>query len=308
MQFGIVLPIMADYADWEMLSNIAREAEELGYDSIWVNDHFIPPGGGHYGLEPWTVLSALSGMTSGIKLGTYVLCNQFRHPSLLAKMASTLDNITRGRLELGIGAGWLKDEHIAFGFEWYEHPERIKRLEEAVRIMKKLWTENHVSYNGAYFQLEEATLQPRPFQKLHPPIWIGGGSRAIKRLVAELADGWISLLSTPEKLANDVKEIRYMMRMQERGPESLQVAYGGSGCAIIGEDEESVERMAEPLARSMGKPLEELPCLTGTPEQCIKKVEQYETAGARTIIAGFYDFPSLNGMRLFAKEVIPHFK
>ena len=308
MQFGIVLHVTATYARWDAFSAIAREAEQLGYDSVWVSDHFISPSGRPYGLEAWTVLSALASATHKIRLGTYVLCNQFRHPSLLAKMASTLDNISKGRLELGVGAGWLKDEHTTFGFCWNTHSARIERLKEAIKIMKKLWTENNVSFDGKYFHLKDATLEPKPFQKPHPSLWIGGNSEAIREVVAEMSDGWIPVLPTPEQLATDVVSIKEKMKHFGRDPQKLKVAYGGSGCALIAENEDLVKKLAEPLIQSMGKPSEKLACLIGTPEQCIEKIEQYQNAGAQKIVTGFYDFPSLGGMRLFAKSVIPHFK
>jgi probable F420-dependent oxidoreductase len=308
MQFGIVLHVTATYANWDTLLSIAKEAEHLGYDSIWVSDHFISPSGRPYGLEAWTILSALASSTKKIRLGTYVLCNQFRHPSLLAKMASTLDNISKGRLELGIGAGWLKDEHVAFGFGWDKHLVRVERLRESIEIIKRLWTENSVSYNGKHFKLKNATLEPKPFQKPHPFIWIGGNSSDIRRVVAEVGDGWIPVLPTPPQLANGVLQIKERMTHVGRDPKKLQVAYGGSGCALIAESEQLIKKLAEPLIRSMGKPKEESACLIGTPEQCIQKIERYQKAGAQKIVAGFYDFPSLKSLKLFAKWVIPYFK
>ena len=308
MRFGVVLHVSATYANWDTFLTIAKEAEQLGYDSVWVSDHFISPSGRPYGLEAWTVLSALASSTHKIRLGTYVLCNQFRHPSLLAKMASTLDNISKGRLELGIGAGWLRDEHIAFGFGWNKHSARVERLRETIEIIKKLWTENHVSYEREYFQLKDATLEPKPLQKPHPPVWIGGNSGAIRRVVAEVGDGWIPVLPTPKELANGVLQIKERMKRVGRERQRLRVAYGGSGCALIAENEGLVKKLAEPLIRSMKSQGEESECLIGTPEQCIQKIEQYQKAGAQKIVAGFYDFPSLNGMRLFAKSVIPRFK
>jgi len=308
VQFGTVLHVTASYANWETFSTIAREAERLGYDSVWVSDHFVSLGGRHYGLEAWTVLSALAVSTQKIQLGTYVLCNQFRHPSLVAKMASTLDNVSGGRLELGIGAGWLKDEHITFGFGWDKHSVRVERLREAVEIIKKLWTENHVYYDGKHFRLKDATLEPKPFQKPHPTIWIGGNSSDIRKVVAEVGDGWIPVLPTPKQLADGVLQINERMKHIERKPERLQVAYGGSGCALIAENEEMVRKLAEPLISSMEKPEEASTCLIGTREQLIQKIAQYEKAGAQEIIAGFYDFPSLKGLGLFARSVIPHFK
>jgi len=308
MQFGIVLHVSAIYANWDTFLTIAKEAEQLGYDSVWVSDHFISPNSRSYGLEAWTVLSALASSTHKIRLGTYVLCNQFRHPSLLAKMASTLDNISKGRLELGIGAGWLRKEHLAFGFNWDKHSARIERLRETIEITKTLWTKDRMSYVGKYFQLKEATLEPKPFQKPHPPVWIGGNSEIIRKVVAELGDGWIPVLPTPKQLADGVLQIKETMKHIGRSPQRLLVAYGGSGCALIADNEELVKKLAEPLIRSMRKPVEESACLIGTPKQCIQKIEQYQKAGAQKIVAGFYDFPSLKGMRLFAKSVIPHFK
>lgn len=308
MQFGIVLHVTSTYAKWDTFVTIAKEAERLGYDSVWVSDHFVSPSGRPYGMESWTVLSALASSTHKIRLGTYVLCNQFRHPSLLAKMASTLDNISKGRLELGIGAGWFRSEHVAFGFEWNKHSARVERLRETLEIMKQLWTKNHVSYNGKHFQLREATSEPKPFQKPHPPLWIGGNSQAIKKIVAEVGDCWIPVLPTPKQLANDVLQIKDIMKGIGREPQKLQVAYGGSSCALVAENDNLVKKLAEPLIRSIKTPREELACLIGTPEQCIQKIEQYQKAGAQKIVAGFYDFPSLKSMKLFAKSVIPCFK
>jgi len=304
----LVLHVSAEYAKWDTFLTIAKEAERLGYDSVWVSDHLISPVGRFYGLEAWTVLSALASATHKIRLGTYVLCNQFRHPSLLAKMASTLDNITEGRLEFGIGAGWFKKEHVAFGFKWRKHSTRIERLRESIEIIKKLWTEKCVSYDGKYFQLKDARLEPKPVQKPHPPIWVGGNSEAVRKVVAELGDGWIPVLPTPKQLVSGISQIRETRKHAGRDPRGLQVAYGGSGCTVIAENRESVEKMAEPLVRSMGKPVEQLSCIIGTSEQCIQKIEQYRKAGAQEIVAGFYDFPSLKGLRLYAKSVIPHFK
>jgi len=308
VQFGVVLHVSAPYANWDTFLTIAKEAEQLGYDSIWVSDHFVSPDGRPHALEAWTVLSALASSSRKIRLGTYVLCNQFRHPSLLARMASTLDNISNGRLELGVGAGWLRDEHIAFGFDWDTHSKRVERLKETIEIIKKLWTENHVSYDGKYFRLKDATLEPKPLQEPHPCVWVGGNSGDIRKVVAEVGDGWIPVLPTPTQLASGVLQIKEGMKRADRDAQGLRVAYGGSGCALIAENEELVKKLSEPLIRSLTKPNEESTCLIGTPEQCIRKIEEYRKAGAQRIVAGFYDFPSTKGLRLFAKSVIPCFK
>jgi alkanesulfonate monooxygenase SsuD/methylene tetrahydromethanopterin reductase-like flavin-dependent oxidoreductase (luciferase family) len=168
--------------------------------------------------------------------------------------------------------------------------------------------ENQVSHDGKYFQLKNATLEPKPFQKPHPPIWIGGSSEAIKRLVAEVGDGWIPVLPTPKQMADGVTQIKEGMKRIGREYSKLRVAYGGSNCTLIAKDEKQLKKLAEPLICSMGKSIEESTCLIGTPEGCIQKIEQYQKAGAQHIVAGFYDFPSIEGLKLFAKSVIPHFR
>jgi FMNH2-dependent dimethyl sulfone monooxygenase len=227
---------------------------------------------------------------------------------MLARMVSTLDGISKGRLEVGIGAGWLEDEHRAFGFGWDEHSIRIQRLIETAQIIIKLWTENHVSYEGKYFQLKDATLEPKPFQKPYPHLWVGGNSEAIRKVVAEVCNGWIPILPTPKQLADGVLDIKVRMKHVGKDPNTLRIAYGGSGCALIAENEKLVKKLTARLIHSMGKPKGELACLIGTPEQCVEKIERYQRAGAQEIVAGFYDFPSLKGMRLFAKSVIPNFR
>jgi probable F420-dependent oxidoreductase len=307
MEFGVVLPISSQRIKWDTVLNIAKEAELLGYDSVWVSDHFIF-GGRYYTLEPWTVLSALALVTNKVRLGTYVLCNQFRHPSLLAKMSVTLDHISKGRLDLGIGAGWLKAEHETFGFRWERFNVRIQRLRETLEIIRKLWTENDVSYVGQFLQVENANLQPKPFQKPHPPIWIGGNSKAIMHVAAELGDGWIPVLPTPQQLREGVFLIKKLMKKSGRKNTRLRVAFGGSGCTVIARDSSKVKKLAEPLIKSAKKQIKDLPCIVGTPEQCTQKIEKYQRSGAQKIVAGFIDFPSLEGMKLFAESVIPNFK
>jgi len=308
LRFGVVLHVSGQKADWNSFVNFAKEAEALGYDSIWVSDHLMSPSGSPRAFEAWTILSALSQLTSRVRLGTYVLCNQFRHPSMMAKMASTLDNISQGRLDLGLGAGWFMQEHVTFGFEWHPHSVRIARLNETLEAVKRLWTEDHLTYDGKYVHLRNAILEPKPVQKPHPPIWIGGSSPAILKTVAQWGDGWIPVLPSPKQLAEGAASIKKEMVRIGRELGKLQVAYGGSGCLVIGKDQDEVNRISRPLLRSPSRSSNLSNCIIGTPDQCIEKIEEYRRAGANMIVAGFYDFPSLNGLRLFAEKVIPHFK
>jgi F420-dependent oxidoreductase-like protein len=172
---------------------IWKEAEALGFDSAWNFDHFIPIRGSTDNpcLEGWTMLAGLAAQTSKLRIGTLVTGNNYRNPALLAKMATTVDIISGGRVYLGIGAGWFEFENRAYGFSFYSAQERAERLGEALEVITKLWTADHPSFTGKYYFLNNAPFNPRPVQQPHPPIVVGGqGKKWIMPLVAKYADGW----------------------------------------------------------------------------------------------------------------------
>ncbi|MBC7129970.1 LLM class flavin-dependent oxidoreductase, partial [Candidatus Bathyarchaeota archaeon] len=191
-KFGVFLPFYAfgfedgNYRSFEKLKELALECERLGYHSIWIDDHLM------YAdkplLECWTLLSALAASTRTIRLGTLVLCNQFRNPALLAKMAATLDVISNGRLELGIGAGIQRQEHLAYGYPFPKLKTRAERLSETLEILTQMWTKPKASFQGRHFKVKGAVCQPKPLQKPHPPITIGGCSSPIIKVTAKYAD------------------------------------------------------------------------------------------------------------------------
>lgn len=160
----------------------ARRAEELGYATFVVPDHFVR------GLGPIAALAAAAVATSSIRLGGFVFAADYRHPVLLAQEAATIDLLSRGRFELGIGAGWLRSEYEAAGIPFDPPADRVARLEEAVRLLKRLWTEDAVTAEGAHYRLSELTVSPRPVQRPHPPILIGGGGRRVLEVAAREAD------------------------------------------------------------------------------------------------------------------------
>jgi F420-dependent oxidoreductase-like protein len=173
-----------------------REAERLGYDWASVGDHFMPnPVFGAQATDPWNeawvTLAALAEATSRIRVGVLVTSVGFRHPAVLAKMAATLDVISGGRLEFGIGAGYLEAEYAMYGLPFPSAGERLAQLDEALHVCRLLWTQERSDYAGQYFTLKDAVCEPKPLQKPYPPIWIGGGGeRKTLRIVAEHADGW----------------------------------------------------------------------------------------------------------------------
>jgi F420-dependent oxidoreductase-like protein len=186
---------LADVADpvekFETMSRCAIEAETAGFDAIWLYDHFhtVPTPQLETVFECWTSMAALARDTSTVKLGQMVTCNSYRPPSLLAKMASGVDVMSRGRLILGIGAGWYENEYQAYGYEYPETPERLRMLREALQVIKAMWTQDRADFAGQYYQLRGAINEPKPVQKPHPPIWIGGGGEKVTlKLVAQYGD------------------------------------------------------------------------------------------------------------------------
>ena len=160
----------------ELIKKIAKECERLGYDSLWVMDHLLW-GDLNEGsvFEAWTLLTGLAMETETIKLGPLVACNSFRNPTLTAKVASTFDVISKGRLIFGYGAGWKVEEYNAYGFPFRDGITRGKQLREGITLIKKFWTEEKTTFKGEYYEAKDAICKPKPVQKPHPPIMIGGG-------------------------------------------------------------------------------------------------------------------------------------
>ena len=178
---------------WDALLDRVRFAEDLGFDGAWVFDHFKAMYGDPTGpcMESWTLLSALGAATSRIRLGSLVTGVTYRHPSMLAMEAVTVDQVSNGRLELAMGAAWFEPEHRMLGFDFPPPGERGRRLEEAIEIAKLLMTEDGATFEGRYYRLEDASYYPRPVQQPHPPLWIGaGGENVMLPIVGRHADVW----------------------------------------------------------------------------------------------------------------------
>lgn len=191
LRFGVqIVPQHATYSD---ILQTWHEADDLGFDTAFLFDHFIPilsdPNGPCF--EGWTLLAALAAQSKRIKLGLLVTGNTYRNPAVLAKIAATVDHISNGRLILGLGAAWFENEHTAYGIPFYTPGERAKRLGEAVEVIKLLFTQQKSTFSGKYYQLKDALCEPKPIQKPYPPLLIGGvGPKRIQPLAARHADIW----------------------------------------------------------------------------------------------------------------------
>ena len=315
IKFGVFFPCYTFRAEtktsflFKRLQESVSECERLGYNSVWLDDHLMlkkmPI------LESWTTLSALSRVTKTIRLGTMVTCNSFRNPALLAKMAATFDNISNGRLELGIGAGVQEREHNAYGFSFSSSKVRIERLGESVEIIKKLWTEDKSSYKGKYYQIKDAVCEPKPLQKPYPPIIIGGdGEKFTLNVAARHADrydwGYIPSLKEYER---KLEVLKGHCKLVDRNFGDIEKSCWPAGQIFIGENRKELEKsvyQCKPKDVSLDEFMQTN--FVGNPEECSNCLQNYVDIGVTQFMLFFGDFPALNGLRLFAKEVIPAMK
>lgn len=175
------------------LRDFARGAERVGLESFWVSDHFF---GGPLGvpdrdcLEAWTLVAALARETTRIRLGVLVTAAQYRNPALLAKIVAGVDQMSDGRVEFGVGAGWKAAEYRAYGYEFAPAGARVEQLKDTLEICRRLWTSERATYHGKHYRIEDAVCAPKPLQRPHPPIWVGGSGPRVMRLAARYADGF----------------------------------------------------------------------------------------------------------------------
>lgn len=198
LTFGIQTP---QFHDWAVIEANWRRFEDLGWDSLWLPDHFVPTFRRELPfMDAWTLLPALAHATKRVRLGVLVTCNTFRHPSLLAKMAVTVDRISGGRLEFGLGTGWVEFEHTMFGIEYPDGPERVSRLGEAIQVIDLLMRNEEVSFAGDHYQLQEAVFRPAPIQKPRLPFTLAAHGPRMLSVIAPYVDRWNSM-GTPEEMA-----------------------------------------------------------------------------------------------------------
>ena len=184
MRFGIFTSM--GNTTWANVLDLWRNLEATGWDIACVTDHFMPNTKDREGttLEGWSTLAALSAVVPRLRVGTIVLGNTYRHPAVVAKMAAQVDIISGGRLLLGLGSGWQQNEHDAYGIPFYTMRERLERLDEACQVIRSLWTERRTSFQGRFYQLSDAPLEPKPVQKPHPELMIGGGGERVTLRIA----------------------------------------------------------------------------------------------------------------------------
>jgi len=311
MDFGIVVPQgwrmdlvgIADPVEaYETMSRVAQEAEALGFHSIWLYDHFhtVPVPSQEVTFECWTSTAALARDTKRVRVGQIVTCNGYRNPALLAKMASTVDALSHGRLVLGIGAGWYEHEYRAYGYPYPPTGERLRRLHEAIQIILAMWTQEEATFEGTYYQVKGAINQPKGVQQPHIPLLIGGGGEKVTlRLVARYGDAC--------NVGGDIATIKHKFAVLKQHCDELGRDYNSirrttliDDCAIAETEEAAIAKLT-PAQRNNLESLRQNE-LIGTPAMIRQRLKELEEAGVQEIIIRFVDATQLESIRLFARE------
>ncbi len=307
IEFGLSLPQIQ--FSFQEIRDRVTQAERLGFHSVWFMDHFYPPKLPKVpSFEAWTLVSALASVTERIRLGHLVLCNSFRHPALLAKMATSLDVISNGRLDLGIGTGSVAEEHRVFGIPFPGLRERAQRLDEALQILKLLFTQEESTFEGEYYRLEGAPNLPPPVQKPHPPIHLGGsGEKYTLPLVAKWADAWNCPTYALVDLEHKLSVLRQECRRVGRDPATLRITEETVLVLVPKRDElDSAMALAR---RRYGGPRWGLDNggVVGTPDDVIPQIREKVDQGVSLFVFFFHDRARPETLDLFAREVAPAF-
>jgi probable F420-dependent oxidoreductase len=331
MRIGLALPHYDfSFADgrpvsWEALTSVARRAEDLGFDSAWISDHFFLSLGRYGGpsepygsVEPLSALAGLATVTERVRLGTLVLGAGFRPPAILAKAGATIDLLSDGRFELGIGAGWYEEEYRAFGYDFASAGTRFEVLEESVEVLALLYGDDEpVTWGGRHFRLEEAWCRPRPVQKPRPPLWVGGkGGPRLARLIARRADGWNTVWAwAPEDYAERARALDDACRREGRDPATVRRSVGLY--TVIGSDRRDAESRWRAIQRwAPGGALDGTTLdawgrdkLAGTPNQAVDRLAAFARLGVEEVIVSIgplpFALPDEEMLDVIAETVIP---
>lgn len=300
---------------WDVVE-FAQKAEELGFDRITTGEHIMDGNPPRPTLLNIPMMAAAAGATKTLKVMTGIVIAPLYHPIMLAKLVTSLDIVSKGRLDFGIGISGQRGTRIEFDSLGIPVQTRGRRTDEMLQVMKRLWTEEHVTHHGSFFDFEDVTLLPQPHQQPYPPIWVAGRSEPAMRRAAVEADGWYPYLFTVRRLKATNETVRQMA--EEAGRDLTNYHWGLNQPTSIGEDRGAAletavahvgqryvtpERSAEDIAQAL--------CLTGTPQDCIKGIEERIDAGVRDFVFGFLS-PDPAGlyrqMEITSKEVIPYFR
>ncbi|SEH85453.1 Flavin-dependent oxidoreductase, luciferase family (includes alkanesulfonate monooxygenase SsuD and methylene tetrahydromethanopterin reductase) [Mycolicibacterium rutilum] len=301
-EIGVYLPQMG--FTYEQMLHRTRRCADLGIDSVWLYDHLYGPGAPDYpSLEAWTLATALLSNTERIHIGHMVLCNQFRHPAVLAKMATTLDQIAPGRLRLGIGSGSLEDEHQRAGLPWGTFRERSERLGETLQILAQAFAEERIDFTGRHFQVRDFPVKPGPVRR--PPIVVGGvGEKYTLPLVARYADVWNVPTYALGELRQKVSVLRSLCDDAGRDPSTIVLSV--EAVMALAPNDRTLPQVRQLAEKRFGLPAFGLHDggLIGTPPAIVDRLGELTELGFGQIVLFTHDRGSEETLELLATEVI----
>ena len=314
MRFGFPIPTRGALGTLDNIRRLAQAADRLQYDSVWITDHVVMPkvltskypyapdgsfdvGAAQHYLDALTVMSYLAGVTERVAIGSSVLILPYRNPMLVAKMVATLDVLSRGRAILAVGVGWMREEFAALNLTTFE--ERGAATDEYIRILRELWTKEWPSFQGRFFSFDEVRFYPKPVQKPHPPIWIGGHNKAAIRRAALFGDGWhpIGLRPPaglyPDEFAKAVTGLRAQAEAAGRDPKAITLSFRA------------------PILFTDGGTSGTRTPFIGSRDQIVEDIRTYQRLGVSHLvfdIAGTSVETILDQLQRFAEEVRPQFR
>ncbi|ORB84193.1 LLM class F420-dependent oxidoreductase [Mycobacterium kansasii] len=303
---------------------VSRAAEHYGFDSIWLCDHFLTVSPDDYVkdagigsqsrsaggdarprslplLEGWTALTALARDTTRLRLGTSVLCNSYRHPAVLAKMAATLDVISGGRLDLGLGAGWFQREFEAYGIPFPPVGDRVSALAEALEVIRAVWTEPNPTFAGRFYTLNGAICDPPPLQRPHPPLWIGGEGDRVHRIAAELAQGVNMRWWSPRQVARRREFLARACESAGRDPAALQL----SVTVLLAPTDSAAD---EARIRLEFTSIPEKGLIVGPPDRCAQRIREYQDCGVTHFLFTIPRVVESDYLHVIGRDIIPLLK
>ncbi|WP_421844067.1 TIGR03619 family F420-dependent LLM class oxidoreductase [Mycobacterium sp.] len=306
---------------------VSRTAEEYGFDSVWLCDHFLTVNPDEYVsymedaginaeidggndcaptsslplLEGWTTLTALARDTTRLRLGTSVLCNSYRHPSVLAKMAATLDVISEGRLDLGLGAGWFQREFEAYGIPFPPARDRVSALAESLEVIRAIWTQPNPTYTGQFYTLNGAVCDPPPVQRPHPPLWIGGEGDRVTRIAAKSAQGLNVRWWSPQQVGQRRSFLSRACESAGRAPDSLRLSV-----TLLLAPTDSGEDEARVRAEFASIP--ESGMIVGSPDSCVERIRDYQNHGVDHFLFTIPHVAESDYLHVVGRDIIAQIK
>ena len=327
MDFGIFIPQgwrldlvgIEPAQQWPLIKRLAQEADAGPWTSLWVYDHFhtVPAPTQEATHEAWTLMSAFAASTERIRLGQMCTCIAYRNPAYLAKVATTVDNVSGGRVEMGIGAGWYEHEWLAYGYGFPSAGDRLRALDEGVQIFLQAWREGNATLDGSIYQVDGAIVQPLPLQDNGIPLWIAGGGERKTLLIAAKYAQYTNFDGTPDGFAH--KSAILEQHAKDLGRDFAEITRSSNYNVVIGETETDVADKLDWIQAHYEKLVPGEPAdrynttfrsgyLVGTPDQIVEKLSAVRDLGLAYAITNFVDLAyDQSGALLFADTVIPEF-